>query len=172
MSSKILNIEIKAKCHNPEEIKKSLLDKNADFKGIDHQIDTYFNCRDGRLKLRTGNIENSLIFYQRSNQAGPKASHVSLTKLPTDNNLKQTLSLSNGVMVEVDKQRGIYFIDNVKFHVDEVKGLGWFVEIEAIDTDGSIGEEKLLEQCHLYMKLLNIHEKDLIEKSYSDLLLP
>ncbi len=81
------------------------------------------------------------------------------------------MSKSLGVLVVVDKQREIYFIDNVKFHIDNVKGLGLFVEIEAIDKDGSIGKSKLLQQCEHYMNLFNIERKDLISISYSDLLL-
>ena len=77
---------------------------------------------------------------------------------------------SLGVLMVVDKQREIYFIDNVKFHIDEVKDLGKFMEIEAIDMDGSLGKEKLLKQCQEYMKLFDIQESDLISKSYSDLL--
>jgi adenylate cyclase class IV len=52
-----------------------------------------------------------------------------------------------------------------------VRGLGNFVEIEAIDEDGSIGSEKLHEQCKHYLKLLNISKEDLLENSYSDLIL-
>ena len=73
--------------------------------------------------------------------------------------------------VVVDKQREIYFIDNVKFHIDKVQGLGNFVEIEAIDNDGSIGKEKLQEQCRYFMGLLEISEEDLMAESYSDMLL-
>ena len=67
-----LNIEIKAKSNNNSEIRKILQSKSADFKGIDHQIDTYFKTNEGRLKLREGNIENKLIFYKRQNKKGPK----------------------------------------------------------------------------------------------------
>ena len=65
-----INIEIKARSNNQDRIRDILKSKNADFKGIDHQIDTYFNVPKGRLKLREGNIENNLIFYERKNQAG------------------------------------------------------------------------------------------------------
>lgn len=75
------------------------------------------------------------------------------------------------VLVVVDKQRGIYFIDNVRFHLDNVKGMGNFVEIEAIDRTGSIDKKILLGQCEFYMKLFKIEKKDLISKSYSDMLL-
>ncbi|MCU0332658.1 MAG: class IV adenylate cyclase, partial [Ignavibacteriaceae bacterium] len=143
----------------------------ADFKGVDHQVDTYFKVHSGRLKLREGNIENHLIHYERENKSGPKKSLVTLYKYGPDQNLKEILTKSLGVLVVVDKQREIYFIDNVKFHLDKVVGLGTFVEIEAIDKDGSIGSAKLLEQCKYYLNLLNISQKDLVEKSYSDLIL-
>lgn len=166
-----INIEIKARCTQPERIKAILLEKQADFKGIDHQIDTYFNANTGRLKLREGKIENALIFYQRSNQAGPKQSDVILYQGAAGSSLKATLSAAIGVKVVVDKQRAIYFLGNVKFHVDEVQQLGSFVEIEAIDKDGTIGIERLQEQCAYYMDLLGIETNDLVEVSYSDLLL-
>ena len=57
------NIEIKACCAAPEEIREVLAEQGADFKGIDHQTDIYYKVPKGRLKLRQGNIENSLIFY-------------------------------------------------------------------------------------------------------------
>ncbi len=164
-------IEIKAHCSNTQKIHNFLKNQNADFRGIDHQIDTYFKVNHGRLKLREGNIENNLIHYQRSNQAGPKQSNVILFKSNPDSTLKELLTAANGILVVVDKKRAIYFIENVKFHVDEVQNLGSFVEIEAIDEDGSISVEQLSKQCNHYLSLFEIEEKDLIEVSYSDLLL-
>jgi len=164
-------IEIKAKSANAEKLKKILLSNKADFKGVDHQIDTYFKAPIGRLKLREGNIENTLIHYNRPNQAGPKNSEVTYRRLPPNTDLKDVLAAAMGILTVVDKKRGIYFIDNVKFHLDEVKDLGTFVEIEAIDETGEIGIDKLKEQCDFYMQLFTIQTADLIEVSYSDLMM-
>ena len=166
-----LNVEIKARCKNPDQIRAILKAHQADFRGTDHQIDTYFDNVKGRLKLREGNIENNLIHYLRSNQAGPKKSEVHLYPTPDSVRLKALLQTALGVKVVVDKKREIYFIKNVKFHLDQVKGLGSFVEIEAIDDDGTIGEPFLLQQCQTYLQLFEIEADDLIEVSYSDLLL-
>ena len=166
-----LNIEIKASCLNLDRIRDLLKSKYAVFKGIDHQVDTYFKVRSGRLKLREGNVENHLIYYERENKSEPKKSLVILYKYNPDQSLKEILTKSLGVLAVVNKHREIYFIDNVKFHLDNVVGLGTFVEIEAIDEDGSIGNEKLHEQCEYYVKLLNILKEDLIASSYSDMLL-
>lgn len=168
---KHLNIEIKARSNNHEKIREFLKSQNADFKGVDHQIDTYFKVNMGRLKLREGNIENYLIYYERENKEGPKQSDIILFKSSPGSSLKSILVNANGVLTIVDKKREIYFIDNVKFHIDTVKELGTFMEIEAIDDSGEIGREKLLEQCNQYLKHFEISEADLISVSYSDLLL-
>jgi len=166
-----INIEIKAKSNNQDAIRKILKSKNADFKGIDHQIDTYFKVDNGKLKLREGKIENYLIHYQRENKEGPKQSDVTLFKSDPQSSLKEILTKALGVLVVVDKKREIYFIDNVKFHIDAVEDLGTFVEIEAIDNDNTIGKDKLLEQCQFFLDLFKIPQENLISVSYSDLLL-
>ncbi|MFC1898263.1 GNAT family N-acetyltransferase [Candidatus Cloacimonadota bacterium] len=167
----ILNIEIKAKCSDPTEIRNLLLGRNAEFKGTDHQIDTYFKSRNGRYKMREGNIEYSLVFYDREDIAGPKKSDVIYYHPRKTDLVKQQLSKALGELVVVDKQREIYFIDNVKFHLDTVHKLGSFVEIEAIDRTGEIGAEKLYEQCREYLDLFKIPEKNLLKNSYSDILM-
>ena len=147
-----------------------LKELNPLFVGTDHQVDTYFNVPNGRLKLREGNIENSLIHYNRTNTAGAKQSDVTLFQYQPDKNLKEALSKALGIKTVVDKKRKIYFIDNVKFHFDEVNELGSFIEVEAIDKDGSIGIENLKEQCNYYIQLLGISSDQFIAESYSDLL--
>lgn len=164
--------EIKARTLHLEPIRNLLLEQGAAFKGTDHQIDTYYNVPNGRLKWRQGNIENNLIFYNRPEvKGGPKKSHVTLTDMPPGSPIPDLLAEALGVKVVVDKQREIYFIQNVKFHLDTVQVLGHFVEIEAIDMDGSIGQPVLYQQCLHYMQLLGISPSDLIAASYSDMLL-
>ena len=166
-----VNIEIKARCPDPQAIRATLRARNAAFRGTDRQIDTYFKVKRGRLKLREGQIENALVYYEREDQAGPKQSDVTLFPSAPGSALKEILIRSLGILAVVEKRREIYFIDNVKFHIDTVKGLGSFVEIEAIDADSSLGRDKLLAQCQEFLELFKIASGDLIAVSYSDLLL-
>lgn len=172
--TQILNVEFKAKAKNLFEIKNKLINLKAKDGRIDHQIDIYFNTANGRLKLRKGEIENSLIFYNRKDQAGPRESKIVLEKLIPGNSLEKVLEISNGVKVVVDKKRQIYFIDNVKFHLDTVEGLGTYFEIEAIqdssDNTAAI-KNKLEKQCAYYLDLFNISSHDFISLSYSDLII-
>jgi adenylate cyclase, class 2 len=165
-----INLEIKARCGNPEVVRDVLRERQAKFAGLDQQRDTYFRVPAGRLKLRQGNIENALIYYRRPDQAGPKESDVLLHPVTAGDELRALLTAALGVLVTVEKRREIYYVGNVKFHLDQVSGLGGFVEIEACgEPDAS--RDALLAQCREYMRLLHIADSDLIDRSYSDLLL-
>jgi predicted adenylyl cyclase CyaB len=166
-----VNFEFKARANNLCRLEEILLKQNPLFVGEDRQTDTYFNVAHGRLKLREGNIENALIHYERTNTATAKESKVLLYRHQPDASLKQILITALGIKVVVGKRRKIYFIDNVKFHFDDVMELGTFVEVEVIDKDGSIGLEKLKQQCDAFISLLQINKNDFVAESYSDLLL-
>lgn len=101
------NIEIKARTKQHEFIREILKYKDAEYKGLDHQIDTYFNTTNGRLKLREGNIEQNLIYYSRLNQKGPKQSDVVYYEPNEIKTLKDILTKSAGILTVVDKQREI-----------------------------------------------------------------
>lgn len=172
LTNKTKNIAVgQAKCNDSAYIRDYLLSTGAEFRGMDEQTDTYFNVPNGRLKLREGNIENNLIFYERPDQSGPKNSHFHLVKVDDAKGLKEVLTRSMGVKVVVKKKREIYYISNVKFHIDEVPGLGSFVEIEAGNILADLIENELKEQCDFYMNEFGIRQEDLIEVSYSDMLL-
>lgn len=166
-----LNVEIKAKCKDTSFVRQYLQQQQAEFRGTDEQQDTYFNVPHGRLKLREGKIENNLIYYERANQAGPKSSYFRLVKVEDAAGLKTALTESIGIKVVVKKIREICYIRNVKFHIDEVPGLGSFIEIEAGNILADLTEEQLREQCNHYLDAFGIKEQDLVEVSYSDMLL-
>ena len=166
-----LNIEFKAKASDIVSLEEKLLTLKPKYVGEDYQKDTYYNVDFGRLKLREGNIENALIWYNRENVGGAKQSDILLYKHLPDEALKNILLKLHGIKIVVDKIRKIYFVDNVKFHFDRVEGLGTFIEVEAIDDSGNIGIEKLKDQCNFYISFFDIKENEFMKKSYSDMLL-
>jgi len=164
-----VTIEIKARCPDLVRVRRVLKTLKARFKGLDHQIDTYFRVPSGRLKLREGNIENALIYYKRQNQKRSKVCNASLYRCRNSTALKKILSVIAGVLAVVDKKREIYFLKNVKFHIDRVKKLGNFVEIEAFGR--AQAAKKLKEQCEFYQGLFGIKPRNLVADSYSDQIL-
>jgi len=163
--------EIKARSNRLDEIREYLENQNARHKGTDHQIDTYFKVPTGRLKLRQGNVETNLIYYNRPNTSAAKKSEVLLYHPGKSADLKAILTKVHDKLCVVDKLREIYFIENVKFHLDTVQGLGTFVEIEAIDETNEMDYDIILKQCNDFMQKLKIDNRDLISVSYSDLIM-
>ncbi len=168
---KIKNIEFKARVESTAPYEEMLLKLAPRFEGEDHQTDTYYEVPQGRLKLREGNIETALIFYEREDSSGARQSDVLLYKHEQGSSLKQILAKLHKVKATVRKNRRIYFINNVKFHFDEVEGLGRFMEVEAIDETGEIGLDRLREQCDNYLNYFGLHANQLETLSYSDMLL-
>ncbi|RLG72965.1 MAG: adenylate cyclase [Methanobacteriota archaeon] len=166
-----VNVEIKAKCQNHDYVRSALEREKAVFVGVDNQVDTYFNTSRGRLKLREGMIEKALIYYERPDKPGPKRSSVWLYQVSNPKPLRNLLEKALGVRVVVRKRREIYRVGNVKIHLDEVPGLGWFLEVEAADEGGLIGERRLRAQCEHYLKLFGVRMEDLVATSYGDMLL-
>lgn len=170
----IVNVEIKAKVTKDhyQSIKEYLEKHYTSFNGLDKQSDYYFNTPQGRLKLRIGNVERSLIFYDRQEYNDLKTSKIKLYK-PVDRpqELLDTLKAAYGIKVEVHKERLIYFIDHVKFHLDNIASLGQFCEIETISINGQFTEDELSHQCVTFMDQLKIEKSMLVKESYSDLLI-
>lgn len=170
-SRKFINIEIKAKCSDISHVIDYLNSHNAKHVGKSEQTDTYFKVKRGRLKVREDPIQNLVIYYEREEYTEAKQSNVTMFEYDPKTRLKETLAKTNGILVEVKKTRDVYRIDNIKFNVDHVEGLGDFVEIEADDLDGKLPKDRLQGQVDQYMAAFGIKKADIINASYSDLLL-
>lgn len=180
------NFEFKARLHDMQHVKAALLTRAANFAGVLQQTDTYFHVSGGRLKLREivyesltasapKRAENQLIFYQRPDHAAVKRSDYHLAPIGDAVTLREVLALALGVRVIVKKRRTLYLLPlenggSIRIHLDQVEGLGDFVEVEAVapadefSAAAEAGAQDLLQAFH-------ITENELISGSYADLLL-
>ncbi len=146
--------------------------RHATFVSDVRQEDTYLRVRKGRLKLRNveGKDEGTLIYYQREDRPDPKRSRVSLLPVADATGLLGLLRDALGLLVEVRKRRRIFRWGEVQVHLDEVEGLGTFLEFERmIDAPEEAGRAEA-EFAEL-RSALRIFEKDLVAGSYSDMVL-
>ncbi|MGZ0711326.1 class IV adenylate cyclase (plasmid) [Coraliomargarita sp. W4R53] len=163
------NIEIKARVADRD----ALIDgaaRLATSPRIDiEQDDTFFRCGDGRLKLRTLHDDHGeLIFYQRADEAGPRASFYTATATSDPDGLRETLTLAYGSAGRVRKHRVAFIAGRTRIHLDRVEDLGDFIELEvAIDdpaeTDGATTEAQAI------MATLGIDSSQLVSTAYIDL---
>ena len=134
------------------------------------QDDTFFACAAGRLKLRTlANDDGELIFYRRSDEAGPKESSYVLAKTSAPDSLRDVLALAYGYAGRVQKHRTLFLVGRTRVHLDRVRGLGEFLELEVVLEDGEPAEVGVRE-AHRLMARLGVEPSQLVEGAYVDLL--
>jgi predicted adenylyl cyclase CyaB len=134
------------------------------------QDDTFFVCPNGRLKLRAFSSEKGeLIFYRRTDQSGPKESFYVISPTTSPDTLREALSLAYGQAGRVRKNRTLFLAGRTRIHLDRVEGLGEFLELEVVLTDGESVEAGEAVARDLMMKL-GVQPDHLIDVPYVDLL--
>ena len=165
------NIEIKAKCLNLDTAREIVKELKTDYIGELHQVDTYFSTIKGRLKLREINGEIAqLIPYYKEYSKGPMKSNYSVLDVKDVSQTKSILNEILGTITVVDKQRKVFLINNIRVHLDDVKALGSFIELEAVYEDENKKDQEVQKVAEL-LKIFRIKDEDLLDKSYIDYLL-
>jgi homotetrameric cytidine deaminase len=165
------NVELKAEDADPARTLERALAAGAQDQGALRQRDTYFSVARGRLKLREEVPGGAtLIAYERPDAASERVSHYRLVPVGEPQALRDALAAANGVSIVVVKRRRLLLWETVRIHLDEVEGLGAFLELEAVAEPGSdLGRERA-RVSHL-REALDIREEALREGSYADALL-
>ncbi len=169
------NVELKARDPDPVRTLERALELGADDKGEMLQRDTYFAGAHGRLKLREQESGGSplwdeLIEYSRADATDARTSTYRRVPVGDAASLLDTLDAAYGTLVTVTKRRRLLLWEGVRIHLDEVEGLGSYVEFEAVAEEGSdlSGEHQKVERLRAE---LGIEDRDLVARSYSDLLM-
>ena len=164
------NVEIKARLSDPETV-RVLAATIANEGPIEiTQDDTFFPCESGRLKLRRLSSESGeLIYYERADERGPKESFYVCSPTSEPDVLLETLSLAYGTLGRVQKRRTLYLVGRTRIHIDQVAGLGDFLELEVVLDDEEAPDAAFSEARQL-MNRLGIKESRLVQGAYVDLL--
>ena len=163
------NIEIKARARNFDDIRSRAEELSDTAVQVIPQEDTFFNTPQGRLKLRVLSDHAELIYYTRPDQDGPKRSDYHITRSHDPYNLKCVLELAYGIRGVVKKTRYLYLVGQTRIHLDDVEGLGQFMELEVVMQDGQSDAEGQAVAEEL-MSALGVERGDLIDGAYMDLL--
>lgn len=164
------NVELKARLRDPE-VQRRLAERLADSgPTVIEQRDVFFPTPAGRLKLRfLGDGSGQLIHYRRPDTDGPKTSHYRIVPIPEPEALRRLLADALGVRAEVVKTRELYLAGRTRIHLDRVRGLGAFLELEVMLEAGESEAAGRAEAGRL-MERLEIGPDSLIDRAYVDLL--
>jgi predicted adenylyl cyclase CyaB len=174
------NVEIKARVADPADLTRRVADVADQGPTVLHQVDTFFHCPHGRLKLREfvpgGGVfedgasgDGELIHYQRPDDSSPTESRYHLVPTTDPASLGRALGDALGVRGVVRKKRTLYRVGQTRIHLDEVEDLGSFLELEVVlrsqqsPADGLMIAQRLMVRLH-------IPEDTLLSQAYIDLL--
>lgn len=164
------NIEIKARVRDFEAMRARAAQLSDVPCEVIPQVDTFFVTSRGRLKLRElQGRPAQLVYYERADRDGPKRSNYHIHETPDPVGLKQALALALGLRGEVRKTRYLYLVGQTRIHLDDVEGLGQFMELEVVMRAGQTDAEGESIARGL-MERLGVLPADLLEGAYMDML--
>ncbi|HVM60762.1 MAG TPA: class IV adenylate cyclase [Verrucomicrobiae bacterium] len=164
------NIEIKARIDSLEQLLPRITSIADSGPTEIAQDDTFFNCANGRLKLRAfSETSGELIFYQRPDQIRPKESFYVISPTASPDTLREALSLAYGQGGRVRKHRTLFMVGRTRIHLDRVEGLGDFLELEVVLSESEPAEAGI-RIAHDLLAKLGVSRGQLIEGAYIDLL--
>jgi adenylate cyclase class IV len=146
------NVELKVRCRDLEAVRRRAERLGARDAGILVQRDTFFAGARARLKLRV--IEGApaelppcrvgpatsasdlgagrLIAYERPDVPEARTSRYQIARVEDPEAVAAVLSQALGTCGIVRKRRRLYVHRHTRIHLDEVDGLGTFVELETV----------------------------------------
>ena len=166
------NIEIKVSINGFDEIIPLIKKMGAKFEERLQQVDTYYESKNGRLKIREINGRRfEIIFYERPNECDSRISNYYLIDIMPDQvqPIKHVLHETLGEKVIVKKERKLWLYRNTRIHLDDVENLGTFLELESVIKDGNLEEAR--KEYNKVSEFLGLSRFEKFGGSYSDMLL-
>jgi predicted adenylyl cyclase CyaB len=165
-----INVEVKARVRDWQELRQRAASLSRTPAQEMRQRDVFFVTVRGRLKLRVlAPDRGQLVYYERVDLPGPKPSRYLISEVDDPGSMEAVLSASLGVRGVVSKVRLLYLVGHTRIHLDQVEGLGRFLELEAMMSPGQSAAEGEQIVSELLAEL-GIGDDDLIDVAYIDLL--
>ena len=140
MTSSKQNIEIKCRRDDLETVRQKAVWLGAEDKGLLRQRDTFFNAYQARLKLRELGDRAELISYNRPDSTEARSSDYVVIPVADPEAMRSVLEHGLGSTGTVKKVRHLFLYRHTRIHLDEVDGLGSFVELETVLSDNDEAE--------------------------------
>ncbi|WP_406655914.1 class IV adenylate cyclase [Methanolobus sp. ZRKC2] len=170
----MIEIEVKARADH-EQAKELLFGMGAEFLGVQHHCDTYFNAphrdfasTDEALRIRSVN-GRSVMTYK-----GKKLDTISKTReefeTPVDGANSRSILLALGFYESgiVRKTREIFSYEKLIICLDNVKDIGEFIEVEiTAESDVELHTKRIF----AFLEKFGIGEEDSIRTSYLEMML-
>jgi len=164
------NIEIKAVLTNRAATEAAAFRLSDTGPETIHQADFFFHSDQSRLKLRVfASDRGELIRYERTDVPDVRGSHYLIARTSDPQILLEILQAALGSTGVVKKTRTLYLIGQTRVHIDEVNGLGEFLELEVVLREGQ-SEAEGKKVANALLAEFGIGKEQLLAEAYVDLL--
>jgi predicted adenylyl cyclase CyaB len=164
------NVEIKARVTDFDALRRRAESMSDTPVEVLDQRDTFFVVPHGRLKLRVLAPDAcELIYYERPDDVGARVSEYFIVRSSDPEAFLKVLAAALEIRGVVAKRRFLYCIGRTRVHLDDIAGLGTFIELEVVldegqsIEDGSSIAERLLAG-------LGVEDADRVAGAYIDML--
>jgi len=163
------NIELKSRCSDLDAVRRRAEVLGARDAGVLDQRDTFFVASHARLKLRDlGGGRAELIGYVRPDTAEARGSDYVICPVAQPEQLAAVLTYALGASGVVIKTRHLLLYRHTRIHLDEVAGLGSFVELETVLGEESEADARA--ELHDVATALELAPEDTVPVPYVELL--
>jgi|HubBroStandDraft_1064217.scaffolds.fasta_scaffold339027_1 predicted adenylyl cyclase CyaB len=163
------NVEIKARIAGWQEM-RDRIEKIVRGPGEKlEQEDVFFSVPRGRVKVRTVNGKCELIYYFRENATHARESNYLIIPVENGARTREMLTAVHGEIGVVRKTRWLFMAGQTRIHLDQVEGLGDFLELEVVMREGQSAREGETIAGAL-MAQLGVEPDQLLDRAYFDYL--
>jgi predicted adenylyl cyclase CyaB len=163
------NIELKCRCADLAAVEERARRLGATDAGVLQQHDVFFEAPLGRLKVRDfGDGRAELISYRRPDTPEARGSDVVVCPVADPALLHSTLAYALRTGGTVRKRRHLFLYRHTRIHLDDVEGLGSFVELETVMSGQS--EDDAYAELRLVAAALALKADDAVPLPYVELL--
>ena len=167
------NIERKLRRPETDQMDQRLAESDAKHIWHRKQRDTFWEVPVGWLKLREvldGASDAQLIGYRRSRESGDaRPSDYEIVEFADAQPITKLLDATLPRLGVVEKQRDLWIWKQTRIHLDDVVGLGHFVELETVL--GDIDESEGVQQNQACLEMLELSDAETLAVPYLELLL-
>ncbi|MDP4173333.1 MAG: class IV adenylate cyclase [Bacteroidota bacterium] len=163
-----VNLEIKVRLKSHKNVKTILNSIGAEFMGILKQKDIYYKGKSQLLKLRIQGNKNEFIRYNRDESGKTRWSNYDIIDMQ-GKKIPEFLQSILTVETIVEKRRELWYFDDTRIHLDTVKGLGQFLELETLVLKK--GRKDAEKRFNYMVNTLDLDVKGQIRSSYRTLML-
>jgi adenylate cyclase class 2 len=174
----MIEVEAKVRINDIEGMEKRITEQGAEYKGTIKQADEYFDFPDMRIfnsggAFRVRAADGSYRVTYKGVKKDEETTSREEIEIAIESAEKMIKILENMGLIrlcEIKKKRKVYLLAGLKISLDEVEGLGCFMEMEGMANSEAEYKEKKKEIFKLLDKL-GVPAEDISQRSYMEMAL-